>query len=54
MERFLLGMIVGVLIERYHLAGGTKPEADMNDFLYIVLIALAFGFMGWAIRALKS
>lgn len=47
-------MIVGVLIERYHLAGGVKTEANMTDFLYVALIAAAFGFMAWTIRALKS
>jgi hypothetical protein len=53
MKQFLAGATAGVLIERYHIIGA-KPEGRMADFLYIALIVGAFGFMAWAIRALRE
>lgn len=63
MDRFLAGLVVGVLIERFHVIrpspevivtnGSIKPEVLMDDVMFIALTLGAFGLMVLAIRALQ-
>jgi hypothetical protein len=63
MDRFFAGLVVGVLIERFHVIrpspdalvmnGCLKPEVLMEDVMFIALVLGAFSLMAWAIRALQ-
>jgi hypothetical protein len=63
MEKFLAGLVVGVLIERFHAikispealvtSGCIKPEVLMQDVLFLGLALGAFALMALAIRALQ-
>lgn len=70
MDKFLAGMIAGVLLERFHLIQEkpahdvvmgavphmdfSRPEALMTDLFFIALGAGGFAFFAWAVRALNS
>lgn len=66
MDKFLAGMIAGILLERFHLIQAKpalgavphmdfiKPEALMTDLFFIALGAGGFAFFAWAVRALNN
>lgn len=66
MDKFLAGMIAGIVLERFHIIGTKpsveallhtdciKPEVLMTDLFFLAVAAGAFVFFAWAVRALKS